>query len=76
LQTQATSDCNAVLFVDGTSPLAVKEKCILRTFLETSTEHNTGSKKALTVWWLKIYVRVKTIIRGLHHRTLVCLQRI
>ena len=53
LQTQATSDCNAVLFVDGTSPLAVTEKCTLRTFRETNTEDNIGSKKALTVSWLE-----------------------
>ena len=53
LQTQAKPDRNAVLFVDGTSPLAVKEKCKLRTFQETSTEDNIGSKKALTVSWLE-----------------------
>jgi hypothetical protein len=53
LQTQATSDCNAVLFVDETSPLAVKEKYTLRTFRETGTEDNVGSKKALTVSWLE-----------------------
>jgi len=54
LQTQATSDCNAVLFVDRTSPLAEQEKCMLRTFREISTEDNIGSKKALTLSWLKI----------------------
>jgi len=53
LRTPTTSDCKAALFVDGTSPLAVKEKYTLRIFRETSTEDNIGSKKALTMSWLE-----------------------
>ena len=60
-QTQATSDCNIVLYVDGSSPLAVKVKCAFSTFRENSTEGNTGSKRVLIVSWLEVHVRVTNI---------------